>query len=383
MTSLFRLFPLVVALTCASGCYRSHWIAERSPDGEADRPPTCWVATAGPTYLTERNQAYAGTLIRAGDDILLGYGSRSRNVDPLPRTVAWLDDDGRPRSTEAVFAAPERQFGRRAVDLASTSLGVVATSFSLDRGCELRVLGDDPVVLSSEHCSNLSPNPTGGLLLHLGGIGREILERRFAHVTSRYPLRFAEGPRGVLGHSFSKVYVPLDRDRLIVAMAERDGGPIEAGILDWRTGERRLTRIHETGSDVRKLRLLPREDGWLLGWIERTSGEAFRLSLLTLDASGVPTGLVAHPDAGPMPDAAWEMAYRFGDIVIVYTDGTELRMATIGEDLTLGASVSTVAELDAIDQMHILVLDDGAVLVSFTEHAGTADRVGTLRAECR
>lgn len=372
--------PLLAALTAslATSCYRSHWI-----EAEGDAPPECWVATAGPTYLTEPPpNAYSGSLVRAGGELLLGYAATNEGARVLPRTVARLDDHGRALDEAPVLDVAERQLGP-AVELVESSLGVVATAYGEERGCELRVLGGDAIVLTPEYCARPRANPAGGVITIIDGIGPMDVQRRFAHVRRVSPPLVVEGPEGVIGEAWSKVYEPLDRDHVLIAMADRDGGPIRAGVLNWRTGERAMAPIHETARDVRRFRLLPRGDGWLFGWIERTEGDRFRLSLMPLDAEGVPTAPPSHPDVGALPETGWQMLDRAGELVIVYTDGAELRMATVNERLELGASVSTLAWIEDLDHVQGVVLDDGAVLLSFTANLGTNDRVGTLRAECR
>ncbi|MCB9593104.1 MAG: hypothetical protein H6719_10260 [Sandaracinaceae bacterium] len=372
---------LAPALSLAlGGCYLSHRIAEDEPP--VDGPPICWTATAGPTFLTDAPPAaYAGTLLWEDGEALLGFAAT--NADPTrPRTLAHLDARGQARAEEVVFDSQvERQFGP-ALEVVSSSFGRVATAYSEGRGCELRVLGAEPSVITSDYCRGLRASPTGGVMLLLDGIGADAPERRFAAIRSIDPPRLRQGARGVLGDALSWTYEPLDRDAVVAAIAPREGGPIEAGTIEWRGGERRLVPVVETTRDVRRLRLLRHRGGWALGWIEQTD-DAWRLGLMQLDDQGLAIGPAHHPAVGALPETGWRMVERGDEIVVAFVVGDELRLASLDADFGLVASTSTVARLTGLDELGVVVLDDGAVLVSFTEGTGTGlERVGTVRAEC-
>ncbi|MCA9607577.1 MAG: hypothetical protein KC619_18345 [Myxococcales bacterium] len=387
----------LIAPCALGGCYRSHRIGEDvpSPDPSPDAgydagrdafvepPPECWVLTEGPTYLTDPPPlAYAGSLLRVGGEVLLGYASTPRSDVRIPRTIAHLDDRGRPIGFEDVFEPPDRQFGR-AMELTDTPMGVLASSYSYDRGCEMRILGRPVVQLTDEFCDKPRVDPDGGIMINLRGIGPDLPNRTFARVERLYPRPvLVDGTRGLFGDAWSKDYQALDAERVFMVMADRDGGPISAGIIHWRTGERDVFPIREPPTIARRFRLLRREYGWLFGWIEEQPDGTFELYLMPLDPAGHPLEEPSHPGVGAVPETAWQMVDRMGGLVIVYTDGEQVRMASVDERLRLSASTSTVARVPNTDDMQVVVLPDGGVLVSFSADVGDGDRVGTLRADC-
>lgn len=337
--------------------------------------------THGPTYLTSTPPtAYAGPLIADGDGALVGYGSTNRD-GTRPRTLARLDAYGRPIAEEVLFAPPEGPLFGPPVELSRSSLGVLATSYQQD-SCEVRLLGEPAIVLTNDPCRIVRPSPAGGVLLLLRGIGADLPNRQFGHLTSLTPPRLERGAPGLLLDAFGFDYEPLDAERIVVGTVPRVGGPVRAGVLDWRTGEGRLTEVHATDANLRRPRLLRHGVGWALGWIEQVEGDEFRLAMVQLDEDGDVVGPIVYPELGPVPETGWRMIPRGDELAIVYTDGSRMRIGSLDARFDASASVSTVAEVERPDQLYVVTLPDQALLMAFTTGSGLSSRVATLRAEC-